>query len=87
LDDNRLSDSCAEDLASALSSNRTLTRLNLECNSFTDRSVPALRRIIMKCTGLACIELWDNKFSSDGQHQLKSLQGTRSGLNVELSAR
>ncbi|XP_048406304.2 NACHT, LRR and PYD domains-containing protein 3-like isoform X1 [Stegostoma tigrinum] len=87
LDDNRLSDSCTGDLASALNSNCTLTELNLEYNSFTDKSVPALCRIIINCTGLARIELWENKFSSNGKNQLQSLQGTRRGLNVVLSAR
>ncbi|XP_078288263.1 NLR family CARD domain-containing protein 3-like [Rhinoraja longicauda] len=42
-----LTHSGAEDLVSALSTNPSLTELNLGYNSLTDRSVPALRRIIL----------------------------------------
>ncbi|XP_078390048.1 uncharacterized protein LOC144671985 [Cetorhinus maximus] len=81
---NRLTDSCAEDLASALSTNRSLTDLNLGANSFTDQSVPALRRLILTCRTLSLIQLRDNRFSPNGENQLKSLQGTRSGLSVTM---
>ncbi|XP_067916196.1 NACHT, LRR and PYD domains-containing protein 3-like isoform X1 [Heterodontus francisci] len=86
LDDTRLTDSCAEDLASALKRNRSLMVLNLESNSFTDQSVPALRRLIQNCRSLERIELWQNKFSSNGENKLKSLRGSRRRLNVELSS-
>ncbi|XP_078391223.1 NACHT, LRR and PYD domains-containing protein 3-like isoform X2 [Cetorhinus maximus] len=84
LSGNRLTDSCAEDLASALSTNRSLTDLTLGANSFTDQSVPALRRLILTCRTLSLIELRDNRFSRNGENQLKSLQGTRSGLSVKM---
>ncbi|XP_041036619.1 NACHT, LRR and PYD domains-containing protein 3-like isoform X2 [Carcharodon carcharias] len=80
---NRLTDSCAEDLASAFSTNRSLTDLNLGFNRFTDQSVPALRQLILTCRTLNLIELWSNQFSFNGGNQLKSLQGTRSGLSVK----
>ncbi|XP_067916246.1 NACHT, LRR and PYD domains-containing protein 3-like isoform X2 [Heterodontus francisci] len=86
LDDTRLTDSCAEDLASAVKENRSLTVLNLDSNSFTDKSVPALRRLIQTCSSLEQIELLENKFTSTGKDQLKSLQGSRCGLHVELSS-
>ncbi|XP_078420610.1 NACHT, LRR and PYD domains-containing protein 12-like [Cetorhinus maximus] len=79
---NSLTDSCAEDLASALSTNRSLTDLNLGLNRFTDQSVPALRRFILTCRTLNLIELRDNQFNQNGENQLKPLQGTRSGLRV-----
>ncbi|XP_072892297.1 ribonuclease inhibitor-like [Hemitrygon akajei] len=50
-----LTDSGAEDLVSALSTNRSLTVLNLELNSLTDRSVPTLRRLIQTHPNLECI--------------------------------
>ncbi|XP_041070448.1 NACHT, LRR and PYD domains-containing protein 3-like isoform X2 [Carcharodon carcharias] len=82
LRDNDLSDSCTEDLASALSTNRSLTDLDLRFNRFTDRSVPALCRLILTCRTLNVIELRGNRFSSHGENQLESLQGTRPGLRV-----
>uniref|UniRef100_A0A4W3GLI6 Uncharacterized protein n=1 Tax=Callorhinchus milii TaxID=7868 RepID=A0A4W3GLI6_CALMI len=49
---NRLTDGCTDDLVSALSTNRSLRFLDLEFNSFTDGSLPALRRLIQTCTSL-----------------------------------
>ncbi|XP_067837250.1 NACHT, LRR and PYD domains-containing protein 3-like isoform X1 [Heptranchias perlo] len=82
--ENGLTDSCTEDLVSALCTNRSLTGLSLGLNSFTDRSVPALRRLIMTCRSLERIRLEKNQFSSNGKNQLKSLQDTRRGLKVDL---
>ncbi|XP_051864843.1 NACHT, LRR and PYD domains-containing protein 3-like [Pristis pectinata] len=79
-----LTDFGAKDLASALRRNRSLTWLVLGSNSLTDRSVPALRRLILTLPRLERIWLDGNRFSSDGQNQLKSLQGTRPGLRVSL---
>ncbi|XP_067864883.1 NACHT, LRR and PYD domains-containing protein 3-like isoform X1 [Heterodontus francisci] len=78
----RLSDSCTEDLASVLSTNTSLMELNLGSNFFTDRSIPAFHYLILNCRSLERIELWRNQFSSNGENHLKSLQGTRPGLNV-----
>ncbi|XP_067915979.1 NACHT, LRR and PYD domains-containing protein 3-like [Heterodontus francisci] len=77
-----LTDACAQDIASALSSNQSLMELNLESNSFTDRSVPVLRRLILNCRSLERIQLGRNQFSRNGENQLKSLQGTRPRLDV-----
>ncbi|XP_067916201.1 NACHT, LRR and PYD domains-containing protein 3-like [Heterodontus francisci] len=77
-----LTDLCAKYLASALSTNLSLTLLHLGLNSFTDRSVPTLRRLILNCQRLEQIELWGNQFSSTGKNQLKSLQGRRPKLFV-----
>ncbi|XP_072894307.1 NACHT, LRR and PYD domains-containing protein 3-like isoform X1 [Hemitrygon akajei] len=52
-----LTDSGAEDLASALSTNPSLTELELGFNSLTDRSVPALRRLILALPSLKLIEV------------------------------
>ncbi|XP_041070435.1 NACHT, LRR and PYD domains-containing protein 3-like isoform X3 [Carcharodon carcharias] len=82
LRDTCLSDSCTEDLASALSTNRSLTDLDLRFNRFTDRSVPALRRLILTCRTLNVIDLCGNRFSFNGKNQLETLQGTRPGLRV-----
>ncbi|XP_032872745.1 NACHT, LRR and PYD domains-containing protein 12-like [Amblyraja radiata] len=82
LDSVGLTDSGAEDLVSALSTKPSLTGLNLTDNSLTDRCVPALRRLILTLPRLELIWLEGNKFSTDGQNQLKSLQGTRRGLSV-----
>ncbi|XP_078059021.1 NACHT, LRR and PYD domains-containing protein 12-like [Mustelus asterias] len=81
---NALTDSCAEDLASALSTNQSLRILNLGFNSFTDQSVPALRRLILTCSSLEEIELLGNQFSPNGERQLQSLQGSRRGLTVTV---
>ncbi|XP_059816053.1 NACHT, LRR and PYD domains-containing protein 3-like isoform X1 [Hypanus sabinus] len=47
-----LTDSGAEDLVSALSTKPSLTWLDLRYNSLTDRSVPALRRLILTLPSL-----------------------------------
>ncbi|XP_067835777.1 NACHT, LRR and PYD domains-containing protein 3-like [Heptranchias perlo] len=82
LDDVGLTDSCTEDLVSALSTNRSLTGLSLRSNSFTDRSVPALRSLILTRRSLERIRLRGNKFSSNGKRHLESLRESRTGLSV-----
>ncbi|XP_067833828.1 NACHT, LRR and PYD domains-containing protein 3-like [Heptranchias perlo] len=81
LTDVGFTDSCT-DLVSALHENQSLTDLSLGSNSFTDRSVPTLRSLILTRRSLERIGLGDNQFSSNGKNQLKSLQGTRPGLSV-----
>ncbi|XP_032872020.1 NACHT, LRR and PYD domains-containing protein 3-like isoform X2 [Amblyraja radiata] len=77
-----LTDSGAEDLASALSTNPSLTELNLTDNSLTDRCVPALRRLILTLPSLMWIMLGRNKFGPTGKKELRSLQEPRPGLTV-----
>ncbi|XP_067864893.1 NACHT, LRR and PYD domains-containing protein 3-like isoform X1 [Heterodontus francisci] len=84
LSDVGLTDSCTEDLASALRTNQSLKFLNLTYNSFTDRSVPALSHLIVTCRSLERIWLRPNQFSSNGKNQLKSLQGKRPRLDVDV---
>ncbi|XP_072892152.1 NACHT, LRR and PYD domains-containing protein 3-like [Hemitrygon akajei] len=79
-----LTDSGAEDLVSALSTNPSLTWLDLTFNSLTDRSVPALRRLILTLPSLESIGLRWNRFSETGEKQLEPLQGVRPGLTVNL---
>ncbi|XP_072892042.1 NACHT, LRR and PYD domains-containing protein 3-like [Hemitrygon akajei] len=79
-----LTDSGAEDLASALSANTSLTGLNLRWNSLTDRSVPALRHLILTLPNLSWIELRDNWFSETGRKELRSLQEPRPGLTMSV---
>ncbi|XP_078250974.1 LOW QUALITY PROTEIN: NACHT, LRR and PYD domains-containing protein 3-like [Rhinoraja longicauda] len=83
-----LTDCGAEDLVSALSTNPSLTELDLSNNSLTDRSVPGLRGLILALPRLkrigACFRLSGNKFSADGRNQLKSLHTIRSGLSVNV---
>ncbi|XP_078251373.1 NACHT, LRR and PYD domains-containing protein 3-like isoform X4 [Rhinoraja longicauda] len=84
LDSVGLTDSGAEDLVSALSTNPSPTKLYLSNNSLTDRSVPGLRRLILTLPCLERIRLLRNKFTADGRNQLKSLRGFRSGLSVDV---
>ncbi|XP_072893968.1 NACHT, LRR and PYD domains-containing protein 3-like [Hemitrygon akajei] len=79
-----LTDSGAEDLVSILSTNPSLTELYLASNSLTDRSVPALRRLIMTLRSLKRIGLEKNRFSETGGKELRSLRGVRPGLTVDL---
>ncbi|XP_059817478.1 NACHT, LRR and PYD domains-containing protein 14-like [Hypanus sabinus] len=79
-----LTDSGAEDLVSALSTNPSLTELNLSENSLTDRSVPGLRRLILTLPSLKWIWLAGNRFSETGRKELRSLQEPRPGLMVYL---
>ncbi|XP_072892512.1 NACHT, LRR and PYD domains-containing protein 3-like [Hemitrygon akajei] len=80
-----LTDSGAEDLASALSTNPSLMGLSLTLNSLTDRSVPALRRLIQTLQSLEWIGLGLNRFSETGEKELRSLQELRPGLTVDLN--
>ncbi|XP_072894228.1 NACHT, LRR and PYD domains-containing protein 3-like [Hemitrygon akajei] len=57
-----LTDSGAEDLVSDLGTNPSLTVLDLRYNSLTDRSVPALRSLILSLLSLKRIELRGNPF-------------------------
>ncbi|XP_059819072.1 NACHT, LRR and PYD domains-containing protein 12-like [Hypanus sabinus] len=84
LDSVGLTDSGAEDLVSALSTNPSLTELNLGYNSLTDRSVPGLRRLILTLPSLKRIWLGGNEFSETGMKELRSLQEPRPGLMVDL---
>ncbi|XP_072891936.1 ribonuclease inhibitor-like [Hemitrygon akajei] len=79
-----LTDSGAEDLVSALSTSPSLTELDLNENSLTDRSVPALRHLILTLLSLKLILLRRNQFSETGRKELRSLQGVRPGLRVFL---
>ncbi|XP_072892591.1 NACHT, LRR and PYD domains-containing protein 3-like isoform X2 [Hemitrygon akajei] len=82
-----LSDSGVEDLVSAIITNRLLTRLNLESNWLTDRSIPALRRLIVEVPTLERIVLVRNRFSQTGEQELKSLQEPTPGLRVIFDRR
>ncbi|XP_059815420.1 NACHT, LRR and PYD domains-containing protein 3-like [Hypanus sabinus] len=77
-----LTGSSPEDVLSALGKVRSLTELELGTNSFTDRSVPALRRLIVALPVLERIGLGGNQFSSEGRNQLRSLRGSKPGLKV-----
>ncbi|XP_032872784.1 NACHT, LRR and PYD domains-containing protein 3-like [Amblyraja radiata] len=79
-----LIDSGAEDLVSALSTNTSLTRLNLTGNSLTDRCVPALRNLILTLPRLMWIGLRGNEFGRTGKKELRSLQEPRPGLTVDV---
>ncbi|XP_059816980.1 NACHT, LRR and PYD domains-containing protein 3-like [Hypanus sabinus] len=84
LDKVGLTDSGTEELISALSTNPSLTVLNLGLNSLTDRSVPALYRLILTLPNLEWICLGSNQFSEIGGKELRCLQGVRPGLRVIL---
>ncbi|XP_072892738.1 uncharacterized protein [Hemitrygon akajei] len=79
-----LSDSGVEDLVSALRANRSLTLLDLALNSLTDRSIPALRPLILTHPSLNWIGLVENQFSRTGEKELRSMQEPRTGLTVKL---
>ncbi|XP_059815423.1 NACHT, LRR and PYD domains-containing protein 3-like [Hypanus sabinus] len=81
---NGLTDSCVQDLTSALCDVSSLTDLELGSNSLTDRSLSALRRLILTLPRLDWIGFRGNQFSSDGENQLRSLQGTRPRLGVGI---
>ncbi|XP_041036643.1 NACHT, LRR and PYD domains-containing protein 3-like [Carcharodon carcharias] len=74
---NGLTDSCTENLTSALSTNQSLMFLNLNSNSFTDQSVSAFCQLSQSCRSLERIMLRDNHFSPNGKKQVESLQGSR----------
>ncbi|XP_051865130.1 uncharacterized protein LOC127566655 [Pristis pectinata] len=79
-----LTDSGAEYLVSALSTNRSLTELEMSFNSLTDGSVPALRRLILTLPSLQWIWLMGNEFSELGQNELRTLQESRPGVTVNM---
>ncbi|XP_043551081.1 NACHT, LRR and PYD domains-containing protein 3-like isoform X2 [Chiloscyllium plagiosum] len=63
---NKLTDSCAKELASTVSTNQSLMHLNLGGNSFTDRSVSSLLHLIRTCKSLQEIDLNDNYLGDSG---------------------
>ncbi|XP_078087637.1 NACHT, LRR and PYD domains-containing protein 3-like [Mustelus asterias] len=79
LKSNKLSDDCVEMLVSSLSENGSLRELDLsnddmpgdQANCLTDKSVPALKRLIENCSNLKEIKLTHNQFSAAGQNTLK----------------
>ncbi|XP_072130976.1 NACHT, LRR and PYD domains-containing protein 3-like isoform X2 [Mobula birostris] len=79
-----LTDSGAEDLASDLSTKRSMKVLSLASNSLTDLFVPALRRLVLNLPRLEWIRLAGNQFSETGKMELESLTELRPGLKVEL---
>ncbi|XP_072891336.1 NACHT, LRR and PYD domains-containing protein 1-like isoform X2 [Hemitrygon akajei] len=79
-----LTDSGAEDLVSTLSTDPSLTELSLESNLLTDRSAPALGRLILTLPSLQWIGLGRNRFSETGRKELRSLQEPRPGLTVNI---
>ncbi|XP_072892305.1 NACHT, LRR and PYD domains-containing protein 3-like isoform X1 [Hemitrygon akajei] len=79
-----LTDSGAKGLVSSLSTNRSLTGLDLASNWLTDRSVPALRSLILTLPSLEWIGLVDNRFSGTGRKELRSLQEPRHGLRISV---
>ncbi|XP_059818189.1 NACHT, LRR and PYD domains-containing protein 3-like isoform X2 [Hypanus sabinus] len=84
LDKVSLTDSGAADLVSALSAKPSLTGLSLGYNSLTDRSVPALRGLILALPSLEWIGLYGNWFSWTGEKELRCLQETRPRLTVSM---
>ncbi|XP_072891687.1 NACHT, LRR and PYD domains-containing protein 3-like [Hemitrygon akajei] len=84
LDHVNLTDSIVEDLVSALITNRSLRKLNMEFNSLTDESVPALRRLILALRSLEWIALAGNQFSRTGEKELWTLQEPNRTLSVYL---
>ncbi|XP_072354283.1 NACHT, LRR and PYD domains-containing protein 3-like [Scyliorhinus torazame] len=77
-----LTDSCIEDLVSALSTNQSLKVMYLGSNFFTDQSVPALCHLLKTCRTLEEMWLRQNSFSPNEKEQLESLQDFRPGLSV-----
>uniref|UniRef100_UPI00398F58C8 NACHT, LRR and PYD domains-containing protein 3-like n=1 Tax=Pristiophorus japonicus TaxID=55135 RepID=UPI00398F58C8 len=84
LGEGELSDSCVEDLVSALSTNHSLTVLGLGSNSFTDQSVLPLCRLILSCRSLERIRLGGNQFSPTEMRHLESLRESRPRLSVTV---
>ncbi|XP_072892755.1 NACHT, LRR and PYD domains-containing protein 3-like [Hemitrygon akajei] len=79
-----LTDSGADDLLSALSTNQSLMGLDLGLNLLTDRSIPTLCCLILTLPSLEWIWLVRNQFSETGRKKLISLQESRPGLRVIL---
>ncbi|XP_059817074.1 ribonuclease inhibitor-like isoform X4 [Hypanus sabinus] len=72
-----------EDLTSALSTNRSLTELDLGYNKLGDSGVKLVSEALKnpECK-IQTLGLRGNQFSSGGEKQLKSMEGTRPGLRV-----
>ncbi|XP_072355979.1 NACHT, LRR and PYD domains-containing protein 3-like [Scyliorhinus torazame] len=77
-----LTDSCVEDLDSAVSENRSLKDLNLGSNSFTDQCAPALQHLTLTCRSLQRMLLLENLFSPTTKRHLRALRESRSRLSV-----
>uniref|UniRef100_A0A8D0L200 Uncharacterized protein n=1 Tax=Sphenodon punctatus TaxID=8508 RepID=A0A8D0L200_SPHPU len=71
LNENYLTDACAQELCSTLSSSHTLYQLNLDDNSFTDKSLPFILHLMWTCNSLTILSLERRGFSTGGDQQLK----------------
>ncbi|XP_044307272.1 NACHT, LRR and PYD domains-containing protein 3-like isoform X3 [Varanus komodoensis] len=84
LAENYLTDACAQELCTTLSTSQTLKSLHLQDNSFTEASLPFIRHLTETCTSLSFIQLGENSFGKRGrlflQKQEKKL--TNSGRRV-----
>eukprot|EP00062_Callorhinchus_milii_P026714 gi/632989153/ref/XP_007883495.1/ PREDICTED: NACHT, LRR and PYD domains-containing protein 3-like [Callorhinchus milii] len=89
LQDNGLTDDCTKDLASALSTNHSLTELYLDNNKLGDLGVKRLSGALRK---LECkiqkLDLGDNSLTNDSIEELASVLRTNSslkGLNLDYN--
>ncbi|XP_067836901.1 NACHT, LRR and PYD domains-containing protein 3-like isoform X3 [Heptranchias perlo] len=82
---NDLTDSCSEDLSSALSANLSLTVLKLSYNKLGDSGVKLLSAALRNpdCK-IQELELSLNQFCPNGKRNLESLRESRPGLRVEI---
>ncbi|XP_062977125.1 NACHT, LRR and PYD domains-containing protein 3-like isoform X2 [Elgaria multicarinata webbii] len=81
LAENYLTDACAQELCTTLSTSQALYSLHLHDNSFTAASVSFIQHLIETCTSLSIIHLGSNCFGDKGRKYLEQ-QGkklTKSG--------
>ncbi|XP_053233327.1 NACHT, LRR and PYD domains-containing protein 3-like isoform X1 [Podarcis raffonei] len=81
LDENYLTDACAQELCTILSTSHTLHTLNLQDNSFSEVSVPFIRHLMETCPSLTVLWLGSNGFDEKGRKRLKQQEKklTKSG--------
>ncbi|XP_060096067.1 NACHT, LRR and PYD domains-containing protein 3-like isoform X2 [Heteronotia binoei] len=71
LDENYLTDACAQELCATLSTSKTLVSLNLNDNSFSEATVPFIVHLLKTCTSLSILYLNENGFGNKGRKRLK----------------
>ncbi|XP_066577335.1 NACHT, LRR and PYD domains-containing protein 3 isoform X1 [Amia ocellicauda] len=77
-----ITDEAMPGLAAAIAQNKSLQELDLFSNKITDKSIPHIKHMALKCPTLEAVVL-DTIFSEEGRQLLDNLTSEKSGFHVQ----